>query len=244
MSYQSFTTLPPKMEIHKFNRLLEEQQQMYNTSIIKVKVDPELGDIQYYEKLSQVDYDHKIALRMHKEQENQITLQQRHDIIRTTLGIEITEAEYNALPRDKYGFNWVPKYSGCPWNLDTSYVKGQSLRDIEKEKQTRLEQIRTTPGIEITEAEYNALPYGKYGFNWIEKGNGCQREYYSSYVKGQSLRDIEKEKQTRLEQIRTTPGIEIHFLEFESLKPDILRFNWFNTTKGHPKDCEYIYIKK
>ena len=29
MSYQDFTTLPLKMEIHKFNRLTTEQQQMY-----------------------------------------------------------------------------------------------------------------------------------------------------------------------------------------------------------------------
>ena len=181
MSYQDFTTLPLKMEIHKFNRLTTEQQQMYNKNIIKVKVEPDFGDIQYYEKLSQLDYDHNIALRMHKEQENQITLQQRHDIIRTTLGIEITEAEYNALPYGKYGFNWVPKYSGCPWNLDTSYVKGQSLRDIEK---NRFDQIRDTPNIKICEAEYNALPSNKLGFKWKKTFEGCQIDgFYDVYIK-------------------------------------------------------------
>ena len=241
MSYQGFTTLPPKMEIHKFNRLTTEQQQMYNTSIIKVKVEPDFGDIQYYEKLSQLDYDHNIALHMHKEQQNQITLYQRHNIIRTTLGIEITEAEYNALPRDKYGFNWVPKYSGCPWNLDTSYVKGQSLRDIEKAKLTRLEEIKNTPNIEITEAEYNALPRDKYGFNWVPKYSGCPWNLDTSYVKGQSLRDIEK---TRFDQIRDTPNIKIYEAEYNGLPSNKLGFKWKKTLEGCQIDGFYdVYIK-
>jgi hypothetical protein len=160
----------------------------------------------------------------------------RAEEIQTKAGIEITPEEFNALPKEKYGFEWIPLTvsSGPPWaseTIVTGYRKGKSVSEIKREISARASEIQTKAGIEITLEEFSTLPKEKYGFEWIpitvSSGPPWASEtIVTGYRKGKSVSEIKREISDRIRTIQYTPDITITVKEFGELPPDKYGYEW------------------
>jgi hypothetical protein len=232
---QSYETLPNNIMIHEYERLDERLKIYYDITNIKTRIIEDLGiTIRFYSKRSQ--------------QEVNARLEDIQSRIRSTPGIEISYNEYNILPAQlKDDYRWEEQYPpGGRRVLDKpiSYIRGMLWSEFQEEqrlaKERRLQDIRTQPGIVITQEEYFALSSEmKQNFEWIFESLGNTGGYGPSvgnFKKGRTAAQIQADKAARLLQIRTTPGIQITVPEYNELPADIKRdFEWL----GYGPDSQY-----
>jgi hypothetical protein len=122
-------------------------------------------------------------------------------------------------------------------------LKSEREETLLKQRVERRMQIRGTPGIKISAEEYEDLPPGKLGYNWIPVTSGPQYQQTIEYVKGKSHMEIRAEKEERMRQIREVPGIKISSKEYEELPADKLGFTWIAKYSGPQWDQTIEYVK-
>ena len=195
---RSYEEMPVNITVTDWLKLLQDEKLFYDSDNKKIEVSALGFKIEYFTKKQKENINKLIASSASAssatsvapivEQVSELEKRRIRDIqIRDTPGIRITIAEYKALPSDKYGFEWIEDDTNSYRNEVTGYIKGRSLAEIEAEKVKRIHQIRYTPGIKITVAEYKALPVDKYGFQWIEERDSSMYHDIDGYVKGKSL---------------------------------------------------------
>ena len=122
-------------------------------------------------------------------------------------------------------------------------LKSEREEKLIKQRVERRMQIRGTPGIKISAEEYEELPPGKLGYNWILVTSGPQWDQTVEYVKGKSHLEIRAEKEERVRQIREVPGIKISSKEYEELPADKLGFTWISQYSGPQWQQTIEYVK-
>ena len=231
---QSYETLPNNITVEEYEQLDERLKIYYDITNLKTRIIEDLGiTIRFYSKRSQ--------------QEVNARLEDIQSRIRTTPGIEISYNEYNILPAEfTNDYMWEKQYppgGGRVLDNPISYKRGMLWSEFHEQqrlaKERRLQDIRTQPGIVITQEEYNVLPSEiKQNFEWIFESLGNSGGYGPSvgnFKKGRTAAQVQADKAARLLQIRTTPGIQITVPEYNGLPADIKRdFEWLGYGPSSP----------
>lgn len=123
------------------------------------------------------------------------------------------------IDRTPLGFEvkYCPKLSKEVVDRIVATKAAASVREAERKRLRNIE-IRDTPGIRITVAEYKALPADKYGFEWIAQEDQSFYHEIDAYVKGRSLAEIRAQElalERERSQIITKPRIT--YLEYGKL---------------------------
>lgn len=115
----------------------------------------------------------------------------------------------------------IKYYSKLPKEQVEKNIKKTSLIDT-----SRLYSIQNTPNIYISLQEYDNLPPGKFGFEWVPVIDDSPYHEIGGYRKSRHIDQINAEKLSRLNSIQTTPNIKISLQEYYNLPPDKYGFEW------------------
>ncbi len=233
---------------------LDEEEKLDFDSEVQYEYKTKYGKLYFYKRRTPEEVKaavrefekKKEAERLKIEKEKQKKEQRKRDI-RNVRDIEITEEEYRNLPSDlKNGYEWIYHQSGPQRDPTITYTKGRSLAEIEQAKQDRLNVIRNTNNIEITEEEYRNLPSDlKNGYEWKRQYAGPQWDPTYTYIKGRSNAQIERDQSNYLRRVETDPNIELSDKDYKALPANIRnRIRWVSFQKGAQWDLETYWRKE
>jgi len=230
---QSYETLPNNIKVEEYEKLNEKLKIYYDNTNIQTKIIEDLGiTIKYYVKRPQQEVNSRLE-----------DIQSR---IRSTEGIVLTYNEYMALPEQlRNDYMWEKQYppgGGRVFDNPRSYKRGMLWSEYNEQqrlaKERRLQDIRTQPGIVISQEEYYALSSEiQQSFEWIFEsvGYGGYGPSVGNYKKGRTAAQIQADKAARLVEIRTQQGIELTVPEYDALPADIKRdFEWLAYGSSSP----------
>lgn len=195
------------------------------------------GTLYFYKRKTEVD----------KEMQKARDFERRLNQIRTKDKVVITASQYEKLPLDlKNGYVWDRRLIGDQRDYTFEYTKGISRQELERQKNERLNQIRTKDNVVISANEYENLPSDlKNGYVWDREYLGDQRDYEVVYKKGITKTELLRRKHERYAQIRTNPDVILSPYEYENLPKEFKdMFEWKRFTTGHQFDYEIHWRKK
>jgi len=241
------------VNISDYENLEDDEKINFDTTDV-YKYKTKYGTLYFYKRRSEEEIEQALEEIGKKNRENERKNQKkkrefeiRLNQIRNEDNITISEEEYNLLPQDmKNNYKWERIMNGNQLDHYYEYRKGDSLQNIERKKLERLNEIRNTKNIIISQKEYDTLPRDlKDNYEWNRLTQGHQRDQYYEYRKGLSLLEIETKKNDRLLQIRNDPNIVLENSEYEKLPLGIKNgINWVSYNTGPQWDLTKYWRKE
>lgn len=148
---RTYEEMPLKINIDDYANLPKNEQifyDAYNRIVDTTQLDSKKY---YFSKLTKAIVDRKIA-NLGEIEKKKLEIEKKKQRIINTPNIEITIAEYNSLPADRYGFEWIPITNDSYQHEIIAYVKGRTLIEkraqaveLEKERSQIMTKSRITP---------------------------------------------------------------------------------------------------
>jgi hypothetical protein len=123
-----YSEMPLNISISDYRNLPQDELLYYDNTNEKTDVSAIGLTIKYYSKRTLEEVNNIIRENQLKEQNDIVNKQRRLNQIRDTPNISISEEEYYNLPRDHYGYEWIPATN--PYQGITGYRKGKTFIEL------------------------------------------------------------------------------------------------------------------